>query len=369
LFVFGSSLTSSFWNGAATYYRGIYCQLDALGYCITFAEPDIFGRQQHRDLAGDPPYATCAVYRSDTELESLLAQAACADVIIKHSGVGARDPFLEERVAELGQAGPVCLYWDVDAPATLAEMEADAQHPLRRQLSQFAAVLTYGGGPLLLKHYRSLGARQCHTIYNGLDPATHFPCRPDPAWSGDLLFMGHRLPDRDERVREYFLNVAERMPEMRMTLAGEGWQDLALPPNVRYFGHAPTAHHNRLNASARLVLNLNRDRMAACGFSPPTRIFEAAGAGACVVTDAWPGIEQFFTPGEDIVVVATPEELQYVLRTMSAEAARAMGARMRRRALREHSYVQRAAQVDAVLRSLLHARFVNRPTALHIREA
>ncbi|MHB8736207.1 MAG: glycosyltransferase family protein, partial [Terriglobales bacterium] len=130
-----------------------------------------------------------------------------------------------------------------------------------------------------------------------------------------------------------------------------------------------TAHHNRLNASARLVLNLNRDRMAACGFSPPTRIFEAAGAGACVVTDAWPGIEQFFTPGEDIVVVATPEELQYVLRTMSAEAARAMGARMRRRALREHSYVQRAAQVDAVLRSLLHARFVNRPTALHIREA
>jgi len=368
LFVFGSSLTSSFWNGAATYYRGIYGQLDALGYRVTFAEPDIYGRQEHRDLAGDPPYAACPIYRNDAELELLLQEAAGADVIIKHSGVGARDLYLEARIAAMAGPDRVNILWDVDAPATLAAMEADPHHALRALLPRFTAVLTYGGGAAVLRRYGALGARQCHAIYNGLDPWTHYPCQPDPAWTCDLLFLGHRLPDREERVQRYFFDVAQRVPEARLILAGEGWQGLALPPNVRYFGHAPTAAHNRLNASARLVLNLNRDSMADCGFSPPTRIFEAAGAGACVVTDAWPGIETFFIPGEEILVVESPEDLERLLRTLAPASARAIGTRMRRRALHGHSYVQRAAQVHAILQALGTGRAPGRHRAQMARE-
>ncbi|MBW8745678.1 MAG: hypothetical protein JF628_15325, partial [Sphingomonas sp.] len=50
---YGSSLLSSYWNGAATYYRGILRDLASRGYQISFYEPDAFDRQQHRDI--DPP--------------------------------------------------------------------------------------------------------------------------------------------------------------------------------------------------------------------------------------------------------------------------------------------------------------------------
>src|SRR6185312_7379059 len=95
LYVFGSSLTSAYWNGAATYYRGLYKNLHALGYQITFAEPDIYDRRQHRDLHADPPYAHCPLYRNRKELNEHLRQAREADLIIKHSGVGSEDEYLE----------------------------------------------------------------------------------------------------------------------------------------------------------------------------------------------------------------------------------------------------------------------------------
>src|SRR5581483_9252543 len=58
---FGSSLVSAYWNGAATYYRGIVRALNERGHRITFYEPDAFGRQQHRDIP-DPSWARVVVY-------------------------------------------------------------------------------------------------------------------------------------------------------------------------------------------------------------------------------------------------------------------------------------------------------------------
>ena len=77
-----------------------------------------------------------------------------------------------------------------------------------------------------------------------------------------------------------------------------------MPANVTYLGHVPTGRHNAVNASARLVLNIHRDSMVQNGWSPATRMFEAAGAASCQVTDAWEGIEDFFAPGEEILVAA-----------------------------------------------------------------
>src|SRR5215510_13271245 len=93
LFVFGSSITSSYWNGAATYYRGIYRQLHALGHEIVFAEPDAYGRQQNRD-AHPVAYVRSVVYRSPDQIPELLIQAAECDLVIKHSGVGVDDVLL-----------------------------------------------------------------------------------------------------------------------------------------------------------------------------------------------------------------------------------------------------------------------------------
>src|ERR1043166_4190125 len=190
IFVFGSSITSSYWNGAATYYRGIYKQLHALGHEVTFAEPDAYGRQQKRD-AGDFSYVNSIVYRHVEEIPALLREAARSDLVIKHSGVGVFDELLEQRVLECRSDDTNVAFWDVDAPATLARVEANPADPFRKLLPEYDFIFTYGGGPPVVKHYTTLGAQNCHPIYNALDPETHHPAAPDPALACDLLFVAH----------------------------------------------------------------------------------------------------------------------------------------------------------------------------------
>lgn len=355
LFVFGSSLTSSYWNGAATYYRGIYKHLHALGHSIVFAEPDIYGRRDHPDeehAAGE--YAEVRVYRNRAELDAQLREAGRADLIVKHSGIGADDDYLAAAALSAAEGAPAgarprCAYWDVDAPATLAEIEASPRHALRSLLPRYDFVFTYGGGYPVIRRFLALGAANCFPIYNGFDPAAHFPAPPAAEWRSDLTFVGHRLPDREARVEEFFFETSRRRRDLAFLLAGAGWESHPLAPNVRWANHAPTRLHNVINSSAGMVLNVNRESMARSGFSPPTRIFEAAGAAACVITDAWPGIELFFEPGREILPASNGAEVAEWLTTVTPPEARAMGERMRLRALEEHTYARRAARVHQIL--------------------
>jgi spore maturation protein CgeB len=350
IYVFGSSLTSCYWNGAATYYRGIYKNLNRLRHEITFAEPDIYERQQNRDCPAIG-YADVDVYQTPRDLDRVLDNAAGSDLIIKHSGVGADDGFLEAAVLQLQSDRSRVAFWDVDAPATLARVETEPADPFRQLIPRYDFVFTYGGGDPVVEHYRRLGAQNCFPIYNALDPDTHYPVSVDAQFQCDLAFVGNRLPDREARVEQFFLAAAELAPEFQFLLGGEGWGSRSLPNNVRWIGHVGTANHNGINSSARMVLNINRESMAKVGFSPPTRIFEAAAAAACLITDVWAGIEEFFSPGAEIVVASGAEDIVRYLREIGAEHAKGIGAAMREKALRFHTYEQRARQVDAVLRA------------------
>lgn len=348
LYVIGSSLTSCYWNGAATYYRGLYKNLHALGFEVTFAEPDIYKRQQNRDCPSID-YANVRLYQTPRDLDSVLAEASDSDLIIKHSGVGADDDLLEREVLNCRSGGAHVAFWDVDAPATLARVKGNFQDPFRDLIPQYDFIFTYGGGQPVVDHYQKLGAKNCYPIYNALDPDTHFSIPPDPQLKCDLAFIGNRMPDREARVEQFFFAAAEQTPECQFLLGGEGWGEKALPQNVRWIGHVGTAQHNRINCSARMVLNINRQSMAEIGFSPPTRVFEAAGAAACLITDAWLGVECFFEPGREILVAHDAGEIVEYLRGVSSQLARSMGAAIRERAVRDHTYQLRAKQVDAIL--------------------
>jgi len=352
IFVFGSSITSSYWNGAATYYRGIYKQLHGLDHQVTFAEPDAYGRQQKRDT-GNFSYVNSIVYKTEQDIPLLLKEACACDLVIKHSGVGMFDALLESRVLECRSGKTMVAFWDVDAPATLERVEHNRQDPFRPLIPEYDFIFTYGGGPPVVEHYRALGASNCHPIYNGLDPETHHPVPAEPALQCDLVFVGHRLPDRERRVQEFFLRTAELAPEFQFALGGEGWAGKTMPKNVRWIGHVGTGDHNRVNCSARIVLNINRDSMAGVGFSPPTRVFEAAGAGACLITDQWIGIETFFKPNQEILVAADAEQVVSYLRSISTTEAAQIGANMRKRALQDHTYQLRARQFDEIIASAL----------------
>jgi spore maturation protein CgeB len=347
---FGSSLVSSYWNGAATYYRGVLKALARLGHDIVFYEPDAYGRQQHRDMA-DPDWARVVVYpATPAGWQSALAEGARdADLLVKASGVGVFDAELEIAVPDARAAHALAVYWDVDAPATLDSVAADEGHHLRRMIPRYDMVLTYGGGDPVVRGYRRIGSRLCVPIYNALDPETHFPVPPRPDLACDLGFLGHRLPDREARVEEFFFTPATLLPKRQFLLAGAGWESRELPGNVRLIGHVGTADHNAFFCSGIATLNVNRASMARYGFSPPTRIFEAAGAGACIVTDAWEGIGTFLEPGAEILVAEDGAAVAAILERLTPHRARRIGDAARKRILAAHTYAHRARQVSEIL--------------------
>jgi spore maturation protein CgeB len=347
---FGSSLVSSYWNGAATYYRGLLRALARLGYRITYYEPDAYERQQHRDIA-DPDWARVVVYPVSAEgwQSSLATAAKSADLLVKASGVGVFDAELEQALPNACPSHAICAYWDVDAPATLEAMDAAPEHHLRRDIPRYDLVFTYGGGDPVVKGYERAGAKMCVPIYNALDPDLHHPVAPRFEFDCDLSFLGNRLPDREARVEEFFLKTAALLPGRSFLLGGSGWQDKCLPANVRNIGHVGTADHNAFFCSGRATLNVNRDSMARYGFSPPTRVFEAAGAGACLITDAWQGIELFLEPENEVLVARNGAEVAAMVPALTAQEARRIADAARTRVLAHHTYASRARQVDDVL--------------------
>ncbi|HEY6916435.1 MAG TPA: glycosyltransferase, partial [Allosphingosinicella sp.] len=310
---YGSSLLSSYWNGAATYYRGILKDLASRGYSITFYEPDAFDRQKHRDI--DPPeWARSVVYPATEEgLRSVLAEAKAADIVVKANGVGVFDRELLDGIVAESREDAMRIFWDVDAAATLEEMRGDESHVVRQQMPALDMVLTYGGGPPVVNAYEGLGARKCVPIYNALDPETHFPVPADEAFASDLAFLGNRLPDREARVEEFFLKAADALPEQSFLIGGNGWETKHMPANVRHLGHVYTHQHNAFNCTPLAVLNVARDSMADIGFSPATRVFEAAGAAACLVSDDWEGLDLFLEPGAEVLPARDGAEVAALL--------------------------------------------------------
>jgi spore maturation protein CgeB len=349
---FGSSLVSSWWNGAATYYRGIVHGLAELGHRVRFYEPIAYDRHDHRDIA-DPDWAEVIIYPADDAdaVRKVVRTAADADVIAKTSGVGIADDILEAAVIDVAESvGALAVFYDVDAPATLSRLEQDPADPLRALLARFDLVATYGGGPPVQQRYADLGARRCELVYNAVDERTHHPVAPEPRFAADLSLLANRLPDREERIDEFFFRAASLLPQRSFLLGGNGWDDKPMPANVRWIGHVGTAEHNAFNCSATAVLNVTRDSMAANGWSPATRVFEAAGVGACLLSDAWTGFGDFLQPGTEVLLATDGVGIAELVDQLDVSRARRIGAAARLRVLRDHTYARRAAQLDHLLR-------------------
>src|SRR5215213_3075861 len=354
---FGSSLVSAYWNGAATYYRGIIRALHGLGHDVTFYEPDAYDRQKHRDIP-DPDWARVVVYavHSKHNVIEALEMARGVDMLVKTSGVGVYDQLLESAILHVKDPHTLAVFWDVDSPATLDRVKADSSDPFNDLIPLYDLILTYGGGDAVVNSYRALGARECVPIYNALDPDTHHPVPAEDRFTCDLALLANRLPDREARVEKFFFETAEKLPESKFVLGGSGWGDKPMPSNVNYVGHVYTRDHNAFNCSARAVLNVNRDSMDSYGFSPPTRIFEAAGAAACLITDAWEGIETFLTPDREVLVAHDADDVVRHLLALDDSRAREIGAAALQRVLAEHTYDHRALQLQRLLMSDSHAK-------------
>jgi spore maturation protein CgeB len=237
---------------------------------------------------------------------------------------------------------------DATVLATLARMERDPGDPLRALLPTFDLLLTSGGGEPVVRRFEALGARECIPLYHALDPATHHPVPPREDLRVDLALLADRRPGCEARVEEFFFRAVELLPERTFLLGGEGWDDRVRGvPNLRYLGPGPD--DNAVNCSALAVLNVTRADEAANGWFPTARLFAAAGAGACVISDTWRGIEDFLRPCKEVQLARNGEDVAELLRTLDeGETARA-GAAARERVLAEHTYAHRARRLEAIL--------------------
>jgi spore maturation protein CgeB len=347
--IFGSSLVSAHQNPPVAYYRGLVRALSECGHRVTFFEPNIPERLKHRDLA-NPHWAKVVLYPANDEAAlDALERAEQSDLIIKCSGVGECDDLLEAAVLELKMPETLVAFLDVNPCATLDRINNNPEDYFRPLIPEYDFVLTRGGGAPVVEAYTALGASECVPIYNALDPNLHFPVPPEKRFEAALGLLNDRTPEREARIKEFFFKPAAALPEQKFVLGGAGWQDEPVPSNVASVGEIPADQRNAFNCAVRAVLNVNCGCASRYGFSPPSTVFEAAGAGACLITDKWEGIELFLEPDRELLVAANGEEVAEHLRQLTPERARQIGEAAHRRVLAAHTYAHRAHQLERVL--------------------
>jgi spore maturation protein CgeB len=346
--VFGLAVSSSWGNGHATLWRALGRALGARGHEIVFFERDAPYYAQHRDGTDFPGIALC-IYRDLRELGVLAApHLADADAVIVTS-------FCPEGAAVsrmVHDRGPrLQVFYDLDTPVTLDRLGRGEHidYLPRQGLGGFDLVLSYTGGQALEALRRLLGARRVAPLYGSVDPEAHHRSAPRDAFRGHLSYLGTYSEDRQPALAELLLEPARRSPDRRFILAGAlyppgfPWRE-----NTHFVRHLPPGDHPAFFASSRWTLNVTRAPMAALGFCPSGRLFEAAACGAAIVTDAWEGLDRFFAPGEEIVVARQADDVMAALELPEAEAARLAG-RARARVLACHTAERRAAELEALL--------------------
>jgi spore maturation protein CgeB len=342
--IFGLTLSSSWGNGHATPYRAILRALHQLGHETTFYEQDVEYYARRRDLIACD-YCRLVLYPSWDEVRSwALAEAAVSDVVITGSYVpeGVR---INEEILSL--ARPLRVFYDLDAPITLATLESGEIEYLRRdQIPAFDLYLSFTGGRILSELEQTWGARRARSLYGCVDPEVHTRAERQREFRCDLSYMGTYAADRQQKLDNLFLRPASLMPDRTFVLAGSLYpHQRRWPANVQRFEHVSPAEHPALYSSSQATLNITRAGMAARGgYCPSGRLFEAASCGTPILTDWFEGLDSFFAPGEEIFVINRAEDVVASLRCPADELAR-LAARARQRTLQEHTGMCRARQL------------------------
>lgn len=352
LVIFGLTISSSWGNGHATLWRGLTRNLAKLGVDVVFFERDFAFYAGARDCDHVPGGGELVLYRDWQEARAL-AQVHLreADAAIVTSfcpdGVAATDEIRASRC-------PRKIFYDLDTPVTLDNLatgrECAAIGP--DGLRGFDLVLSFTGGPALDVLRRELGARRVAPLYGHVDPHVHRPMPKDPHFRSDLSYLGTYAQDRQEMLEQLFIIPARQRQDLRFVIGGAQYPaDFPWTQNIYFVRHLPPSDHAAFFSSGRITLNVTRAAMARMGWCPSGRLFEAAACGAPILSDHWPGLRDFFAPGEEIIVAHNSAQSLAALMLTDAELRR-IALRARERVLDEHTSAQRASELVALIDSL-----------------
>jgi spore maturation protein CgeB len=345
--IVGLTITSSWGNGHATTYRGLVRELVRRGHDVTFLERDVPWYAAHRDLP-EPPYGRTFLYADLADLKRRFEETVReADAVI----VGSYVPDgieVGEWVTTVAEG--VTAFYDIDTPITLAGLGNGGVDYLSRALvPRYRLYLSFTGGPTLERLEREFGAPLARALYCSVDPELHQAAPRAPRW--DLGYLGTYSDDRQGPLERLMLDAARARPERSFVVAGPQYPpSIAWPANVERLEHVPPSDHAAFYGGQRFTLNLTRADMRAAGYAPSVRLFEAAACGVPVISDAWPGLETFFRPGEEILIAEGPEETIAYIEDLPEAARLDVGRRARAAVLSRHTARHRAEELEGHLR-------------------
>lgn len=349
LVIFGLTVSSSWGNGHATLWRGLCRALAARGHEVVFFERDVPYYAEHRDLRTLPGGGELVLYPG---WEAVLPEArrhldgADAAMVTSYcpDGIAASELLLGSRV-------PVRAFYDMDTPVTLQALERGEPVPYLPPwgLGDFDLVLSFTGGASLRELQVRLGARRALPLYGSVDPLVHRRVPVEETFRADLSYLGTYAADRQAALESLFIGAARRAPDQRFLIAGAMYPpDFPWTDNVFFVRHLPPGDHPAFYSSSRITLNVTRAPMARMGHCPSGRLFEAAACGTPILSDAWEGLDEFFTPGEEILVARTTDDALRALRLPAQELER-VARRARERTLAEHTAERRALELERAL--------------------
>jgi spore maturation protein CgeB len=342
--IFGLTVSSSWGNGHATLWRALLRTLGQKGHEAVFFERDVPYYASTRDLHQGDGYEL-VLYREWQEI------AARAERELADADVGMVTSYCPDAIAagELVMAQPNLLrvFYDLDTPVTLERLDrGEAVEYLPHDgYARFDLVLSFTGGRSLDAIRTRLGARRAVPLYGSVDTAAHRPVDPLPRYEADLSYLGTYAADRQEGVERLLVKPARKLNDRRFIVGGSMYpRDFPWTSNISFLEHVPPPEHPAFYCSSKLTLNVTRGAMAKYGHCPSGRLFEAAACGTPILSDTWDGLDEFFEPGNEIIVAKTTDDAVEALQLPPAELAR-IGHAARRRALADHTAERRADQM------------------------
>ena len=341
----GLTITSTWGNGHATTYRALLKELRKRGHRITFLERDVPWYSENREFT-ELPFCEIGLYGSLEELRERYGnRVKQADFVI----VGSYVPdgiAVGEWVTATARNGKA--FYDIDTPVTLAALHSDRCEYLSRALCQrYDLYLSFTGGPTLDYIEGQLRAPRARALYCSVDTTLYFPEQRPQRW--DLAYLGTYAADRQPALDELLRSVASLHPEKRFAVAGPQYpDDIVWPENVLRIEHLPATEHREFYNSQAFTLNLTRSDMKKAGYSPSVRLFEAAACAIAIMSDEWPGLDQIFTPGTEILLVRNIAEVASNMQ-MDPEERFRVAERARQRTLRFHTAAVRALELERYL--------------------
>lgn len=349
--IFGLTISSSWGNGHATTWRGLLRELISRGHDVVFYERDVPYYAAHRDmhdlpggrlaLYGDWADALPAATRDVSDADVAIVTSYCADAIAA-----------SELVCD---SNAVRIFYDMDTPVTLSHLRSGraVSYISERGLRDFDLALSFTGGAALTALEAELGAPQALPLYGSVDPQLHHPIAPLEQYRSALSYLGTYAADRQPALESFFIQSAKRLASERFLLAGAQYPpDFGWTPNMHFLPHLAPAEHPAFYCSSRLTLNVTRAAMRDMGWCPSGRLFEAAACGTPVISDDWQGLEDFFTPGEEILIVRNTDDAVAAMQLSDPELQR-IAAAARERTLSENTAAARALDFE---RAIEHAR-------------